>query len=159
MLPVFTQIFYARKWPILIIFIVIALPFIILKLQDGGNKAINIFLLIDAAFCILLFTWAKYMSITVDNEGIEYRIIFKKISVPWKEIQLTKLAFEFHGKSGDFIWHFISNQNKVINFSTGYFSKNDLRLIAEVVVSKCPEHVIQGKIKEVSQGKFPWYVF
>ncbi|MBC7508798.1 MAG: hypothetical protein H7320_08630 [Ferruginibacter sp.] len=99
------------------------------------------------------------MSITVDNEGIEYRIIFKKISVPWKEIQLTKLAFEFHGKSGDFIWHFISNQNKVINFSTGYFSKNDLRLIAEVVVSKCPEHVIQGKIKEVSQGKFPWYVF
>ncbi|MEJ7586645.1 MAG: hypothetical protein WKI04_03680 [Ferruginibacter sp.] len=159
MLPVFTQSFYARKWPLTLLLILLVLPFLILKLQGDRSSITNIFILIGFVFCLLGYFWAKYMSVTIDNEGITYQVIFRKIFIPWKHVRATKLSFEFHGKSGDFVWNFVSIHKKEINFSTGYFSKSVIRQIAEAVVEKCPEHITRGKIKEISQGKFPWYIF
>ena len=159
MLPVSSQIFYARKWPVLVIFIILGLPFIILKILGNQDRGLDLFLLIDIIFCFLLFVWAKYMSIFIDDHGIEFRILFKKRFMAWRDIHATKLAFEFDGKSGDFVWNFIAINGKEINFSTGYFSKKTIYLIAGAVVEKCPAYLISGKIKEISEGKFPWYIF
>jgi hypothetical protein len=159
MIPVSTQTFYARKWPIFLIFLLLGGSFLILKVNGEEDKSLDLFLLIISVFCLLLYVWGSKMFVSIDNEGITYKIIFRKTFISWKDITRTKLAFEFHGKSGDFIWNFTSKDNKQISFSTGYFSKNTIRAIAEAVVEKCPHFVIEGKITDISNGKFPWYIF
>lgn len=159
MLPVHTQRFPARQWPILIIFSILTLPFISLKLMGDQDKIIDIFLLATTLFCLILYICSKCISITIDNEGIEYRSILIKRSIAWKDIQKTSLAFEFHGKSTDFVWNFTSFENKSINFSAGFFSKSTLRAIGETVIQKCDDYVVKGNIRMVSKGKFPWYFF
>jgi hypothetical protein len=128
-------------------------------LQGDEGKEVDLFILIATVLCVLLFIWAKYMYVILDNDGITYRVIFKKRSIAWKDIQQTNLGFEFHGHSGDFAWNFTAIDKKQINFSAGYFSKKSNRQIAEAVVEKCPAHIVAGEIKNISEGKFPWYVF
>lgn len=159
MIPVSTQIFYARKWPIVLIFIIVGGPFLILRLTGDKDNSLDLFLLIVLVFCLLLYISTIKMYVSVDNEGIASKNIFREIFIPWKDITQTKISFEFHGKSGDFIWNFTSKNNKEINLSIGYFSKSTIRSIAETVVQKCPDVLVKGKIREISEGKFPWYIF
>ena len=141
------------------IFLLLSVPFLILKISGDKDESLDLFLLIISVFCLLLYIWVSKMFVTIDNDGIAYNFFFRKTFIPWKDIISTKLAFEFHGKSGDFIWNFTSNDKRQINFSTGYFSKSTIRAIAEAVVEKCSGFVIGGKITEISKGKFPWYIF
>jgi hypothetical protein len=43
--------------------------------------------------------------------------------------------------------------------SISFYSRKDLRKIAEAVVIKCAKAEIDPRIQNMAEGRFPWYIF
>ena len=160
MIPITHQEFSARKWPLLLIFGPLGAFLFTLKPEENkSNFSIDFvltgFILIIAIFYFVL----TKLRITIDNEGLEMKMLFKTETVSWNEITKSNLSFEFHGHTGDVKWVFERFPKKTFSFSPTFFSRKDLQQIAEALVSKKPNAHISEKVRRMSKGKFPWYIF
>jgi len=84
----------------------------------------------------------------------------KATTVKWKEIRASKLSWEIEGgHTANIYWTIISEANKKIILEPSFYSRKNLRLIAELLIKKSPDAIIDNRIRKIADGKFPWYLF
>jgi len=160
MVPVATQIFYARKSPLAVLIVIASAMLLLLILHPAGKKSALLFLaLFIGLVVVFLYFLLNKISLTINNDGLEYKTAFRTKNLLWREVTASRLNFEFHGHSGDIFWLFNLNNSRDLKFSISFFSRKELRAIAEAVVAKCCNTCVSKKIQQMSQGKFPWYIF
>jgi hypothetical protein len=68
MLPVVYEEIRTRKWPILILFCLCSLPFILIRVLDA-DKRMDYFIVGSLAIIALFYFVGSKMKIVLDNEG------------------------------------------------------------------------------------------
>jgi hypothetical protein len=160
MLPVQHQEFQSRKWPLVILFVLIGGPFIWLATVGTADKAVvNIFLLSTIIFISFFYFILARLKLVIDNEGLELRMLLKTERVAWSSINKSYITFEFHVHSGDIKWIFNTTKGKSLSFSPTFFSHSTLQVVAETLLYKSPQADISSKVRNMVAGKFPWYIF
>jgi hypothetical protein len=157
MIPVQTNYLRPRSGIILIALIPVLILVVIANTTD------NTVSLKIASAVMLLIPIGMYIFITnsyieVTNDGITAKNPFKTRSIEWKNITRSYFKMVHTGKSSKRMWYF-ENFEKRIRFATNLYSRKALRTIAEALVTKCPNAEIDQKIKNIAEGKFPWYIF
>lgn len=163
MLPISTTYIKARKWPLLIVYLLLGVPVLVAFLEDGTEdhqQKIGIICFLVFSHLLFFFFWyvVRKMEIQLYHDSFVYKTAFKTKEIVWQNIMKSEFEFSFHGHSGDVKWRIESPQT-TIAMSVGYFSRSDCRLIAEVLVDKYKEAKISENIKAMAKGRFPWYVF
>jgi len=164
MLPISTTYLKARKWPLLVLYIVIGAPAAWLALQKDDSydpqQKVFIFILFALTHLLILFFWyvASQIEIQIYNDSLIYKTAFKTKEIAWRNITESELEFHFHSHGGRAQWNIVSPE-KIIKIDPTYFSRKDTRMIAEVLVDKCRSAKISDNVKAMANGKFPWYVF
>lgn len=149
-----------RKGPLYFIAAVFIL-FIYIVNQSANQTELTTLL---AAGGLLLFLLIYYMlsknKLIIDDEGITQQLFFgKEKRLIWHDIKASNLSWHFHGHGGSLEWSVIPYSGKHISWQTSFYSRSQLQLIAEAIVTKCEMAVIDERIKNVAMGKFPWYIF
>ncbi|MBL7764096.1 MAG: hypothetical protein JNL23_11775 [Chitinophagaceae bacterium] len=160
MIPIETRIIVPRKFPILIILVLI-----IWGIASVDNKST----IPNARFyliaLVLLVFGGLYLSlantyIVIDNLGISLKQPFKKLkSFDWQEISQASWDWSIDVHTVNLSWIIYSNKNTNISVQPSFYKRKDLQIIAEVLIRNCPQANIHNKIKKASEGKFPWYLF
>ena len=157
-----TSYLSARKWPLLIVYLLIAFPFVLVKLlssvDDSKNNLYIIFILFTHLLVLLLWYAIKKLEIQVYEQSIVYKTLFYKRELDWNDIIAVDLHFGFAGQHTHVKWIFSTPQRSII-IDPSYFSRKDNRFLAEVVMDRCSSAHISASIKSMAGGKFPWYVF
>ena len=160
MLSVQRQEFTIKKWPLyFVVTIYIGLLFI---LNDTGKLQDEKSIIIFSALPVFLFIYFMLLKnkLVIDNDEITQQLFFGKHKVlKWKEIKSSHLNWHYHGHSADLSWSFIDFSGKVINIQTSSYSRKKIKFIAEVLIEKSPQAVIDSRLKNIAAGKFPWYIF
>jgi hypothetical protein len=159
MLPVQYEEITPRKWPILIIFCLCCLPFILAKFSGEHIRGIDWFIAGSLVLTLLIYYMGMKLKIVLDNDGFEIHNIFRKQRLNWLEIRQSKLSFEIEAHSGDIKWVFRTAEGREYSFSPSYFSRYSIQKIAEALIRKSPSALISDKIRNIAEGKFPWYIF
>ncbi len=160
MLPIQRQEFTIRKWPLY--FVVAVYILLLFILNNTGKLDEEKFLVISAglAFLLLLYFLLTKNKLIIDNDEITQQLFFGKPKVlKWKEIKFSYLNWHFDGHTADLSWSFIDFSGKAINIQTSSYSRKKIKLIAEAVIEKCPQAFIDNRLKNITAGKFPWYIF
>lgn len=160
MLPVQRQEFTIRKWPLYFVVAVYILLLFILndtgKLQDV--KSMIIF--VGLTFFLLIYFMLIKNKLIIDNVEITQQLFFGKQKVlKWKEIKSSHLNWNYHGHGADISWSLIDISGKSINIQTSSYSRKKIRIIAETLIKKCPQALIDNRLRNIAAGKFPWYIF
>lgn len=160
MLPVFHRQVHARKWPVFVIYGVIAtgVGLMEFRVSDAGFIK-SMFLIGLSIFAALFYFVLSRLKIVIDDHGLMMQMLLKTESLRWAEISSSNLSFEFHGHTGDVKWVFERITKKAFSFSPTFFSRQDLQAVAEALLSKCPKADISEKVRKMAEGKFPWYIF
>jgi hypothetical protein len=106
---------------------------------------------------IFFYNWKS--RVLIDNDGITSKTPFNERAINWKDITRSYLKVRHTGKSSQRRWHFENITGKGPSFSTGLYSRRSLRTIAEALTTKCPNAEIEPKIRDMAEGRFPWYIF
>jgi hypothetical protein len=160
MLPITTQEIKFRKMPLYVIAAILVLFGYILidtgKLNDTANLVAGGIVLA----ILLLFYFSSKLNLVIDNDGITQERFFGKVmELPWTNIKTSSLAWHFHGHGANLLWEFTCYEGKNFSITPTYYSRKDVRLLAEAVVLKCKQAVIDKRIINMANGKFPWYIF
>jgi hypothetical protein len=160
MIPVTRQEISIRKGPLYFI----AAVFIVFlwalydqgKIHEGASLAALIGLL---AF-LLLYRMLSKNKLIIDNEGITQQLFFgKQKELGWKEIKSSHLSWHYHGHGASLQWDIMPESGKAINLQSSGYNRKSLRIIAEALVEKCPGALIDKRIRNIEEGRFPWYIF
>ena len=159
MLPIQRQEFRIKKWPLyFVVAIYIGLLFILNdtgKLQDDKS----IIILGGLSVFIFIYFMLSKNKLVIDNDEITQQLFFGKQKVlKWKEMKSSHLNWHFSGHSADISWSFIDYSGKAINIQASFYSRKKIKFIAEALIDKCPQAVIDKRLKNIANGKFPWYI-
>ncbi len=159
MIPVSYQEISVRKLPLYIITAFLLL--LIFIFADTKNAGVMPWVAVSVLFiAILLFFVLSKKKIIIDNNTISQQLFFgKERTLNWNEIRNTSLNWHSHGHGANLAWQIESLTAKKISFDPGFYSRKSLRAIAEALTGKCPNAVIDPRIKKMAEGKFPWYIF
>lgn len=158
MIPIQTTYLKPRTKFLLLFFLVPVAMIVLFASDEIRDKEFLIWaLVISVAFAIVYFIIGKSY-VMIDNHGITIKNIFKEKSLDWKDIQRFYLKIIHTGKSTQRLWYFEAG-GASLNFSTNLYSRKSLQSVAEALVSKCTHAQIEPKIREMAEGKFPWYIF
>lgn len=160
MLPQASYTIKPRTWPIWILFAMSGLPAIVILITES-KKAAGLFLLgASCLFCLLLFLFTRFQRIYIDNDVLTYGAFGKKNTISWNEVAKSTVSWTLDGAhSVGPSWIFTSVDNKKIEMPLGYYSRSDMRILAEQTISKAKQATISPKIYSFAEGKFPWYLF
>ena len=159
MLLIQRQEFTIRKWPLY--FIVAVYILLLLFLSDSGKLQDEKLLVIfgGLAFLLLLYFLLTKNKFIIDNDEITQQLFFGKPKVlQWKEIKSSHLNWHFNGHTADLSWSFIEFSGKAINIQTTSYSRKKIKLIAEALIDKSPQAIIDNRLRNIVAGKFPWYI-
>ena len=153
------QEFTIRKWPL---YFVVAVYILLLLILNNIGKLDDEKLLVISgalAFFLLIYFMALKNKLIMDNDEITRQSFFGKPKVlKWKEIKASHLNWYFNGHTADLSWSFIDFSGKAINIQTSSYSRKKIKLIAEVLIEKCPQALIDTRLRNIATGKFPWYI-
>jgi hypothetical protein len=158
LLPVQTQTFRARKF-ILIIPLPLIVGLLLMPRTAENKNYLTIFLIASLALLFFIWTTLKKLKIEIDNVGFRFQSLFHSKEFVWKEVVKIYIKFHHHGKSGSHYWYFEKVDGSRIRFRIILFSRKNLQSIAEAATMKCSLAEIQDKIRNMAEGRFPWYVF
>lgn len=109
---------------------------------------------------LMLFLALSRLKLTIDNNGITQQLFFQKQKeLRWEQIIATALVWHYHGHGATLNWEFTVSSGKKFVIVPTFYSRKDLKLIAEVLCEKCVAASIDDKILKMADGKFPWYIF
>jgi hypothetical protein len=152
----------ARKWPLFIIYLLVAFPFILVRLlssHDDPKNAFYIgFILFSHAFVFMFWYSLDKLEIRIYDQSIAYKTSLYTREVSWNDIIDVDLHFGFAGQHPHVKWTFYAGKKSLV-IDPSYFSKTDNRFLAEVIVAKCSDARISKSINNMANGKFPWYLF
>jgi hypothetical protein len=112
-------------------------------------------------FFILIGYLLSKTTIVLENNGLTISRIFSKTTTLfWNEIRVSKLSWQVDGgHTANIYWQFIADGNKKISIQPSFYTRKDLRMIAELLIEKSPGAKIDPRIRKIADGKFPWYLF
>jgi hypothetical protein len=157
MIPIQTTYLRPRSG-IMLIMLAAVLIFVIIA-NNAQNDAITkigsaLLLLVPIGFYI--FITNSYVEL--NNDGITAKNPFKTKSIEWKDVTRSYFRVIHTGKSSKRMWYF-ENDSRSFHFATNLYSRNSLKAIAEALIAKCPGAEIEQKIRNIAEGRFPWYIF
>ncbi|HEX5152027.1 MAG TPA: hypothetical protein VFW07_11305 [Parafilimonas sp.] len=162
MAAITTTYLRARKWPLLIIYLLIAFPFILVKLLSSYGDPNNVFYIVFIFFAhalIFVFWYSlEKLEIRIYEQSIAYKTFLYIKEVNWDDIIDVDIHFGFAGQHPHVKWTFYAGEKSIV-IDPSYFSKTDNRFLAEVIVAKCSNARISKSINNMANGKFPWYLF
>jgi hypothetical protein len=161
MLPILRQEITMRKWPL---YLLTALFFFIVFIISRDNSNANhtkVLLAVGGLFLfIVLYYFLSKKKIVLDNDSLTIQLFFGKLQeLKWKEISAVAFKWHFHGHGASLAWEFIPSSGKKISIQPSFYSRKNLQAIAETLVEKCPQAIIDKRILRIAGGKFPWYIF
>lgn len=151
--------FRARLWPIWIIALVLVGPFLLLFIHDPQDKRIHFLLILPILICVALFIIEQYHKIYIDDQILQVQTILNKKAIRWKSITRSYISWHIDIHTAAPLWHFESTEHNNFFITFGYFSRNDMQIIAQQLIDKAPKARIDDKVINMAHGKFPWYVF
>jgi c-di-AMP phosphodiesterase-like protein len=156
-IPVQTTYLRPRSGIILLTLIPVLILVIVANTTDSTSTlkiASGVMLLIPiAAYIFIINSYIEF-----DNDGITNKNPFRITSIQWKDVTRSYFRVVHTGKSSKRMWYF-ENFEKKFRFATNLYSRKALRAIAEALITKCPNAEIDQKIRNIAEGKFPWYIF
>lgn len=157
MIPVQTTYLRPRSGIILLALIPVLIIIVVANTTNNDNnlKIVSALMLL-IPLAIYIFIVNSY--IEFDNDAITHKNPFRSKSILWKEVTRSYFRVIHTGKSSKRMWYF-ENDIKTFRFATNLYSRKALRSIAEALITKCPEAHIDQKIRNMAEGKFPWYIF
>lgn len=156
MLPVSHTEIHPRKWPVLLPFIAPIVIFFMLGTQQD-TRFLKLTAIISAAASLAIYFVLGRICITIDDQSISHKNLIRHKGLDWQKITNVFLRFERSGKSRRLYWVF-DGAGSELKFASGFYSRADLKLLAETVVSKCTHAIIDERITGITEGKFPWYM-
>ena len=157
-LPIETATLKPRSW-IFIFVLVIVLIVYDLAVQKSNIEGIHFIFPIIIGIILLIWAGFRKVALIIDNEGLTSKSAFSSKEILWKDITQTYLKYQHHGKSGNMYWYFNTPAQPHFSFSTGFYSRKSLQTIAQAVVEKCEKAEIEERIWNMTEGRFPWYIF
>jgi c-di-AMP phosphodiesterase-like protein len=157
MIPVQTTMLRPRSGIILLALI----PLIIVLGVANTLHKDNTIIIVSALMMLIpvgIYIFITNSYVEVDNDGITSKNPFKTKSILWKDVTNSYFKVIHTGKSSKRMWYF-ENFDQRFRFATNLYSRKALRTIAEALMSKCPNAEIDQKIRNIAEGKFPWYIF
>lgn len=159
-LPIERHELHIRKWPLYFIAAVFVVFVIVLdrtgRLGDIGSMLAAGGLVV---FSILYFMLSKNKLI-VDNDGITQQLFFGKQKVIlWKNLVSSSFHWHYHGHGASLQWEFCGIDGKKIILQSSFYSRSSLRLLADALMDKRGEIVLDKRIKRMAENDFPWYIF
>ena len=160
MIAIQDHIIDVRKTPFYIIGAIALLLALAIPEKPGlSNIKVYFTLGIFVFWGLIIYVFSK-TKIIITNDGIIFKNLFRKESIVlWNNIIASKLEWHFHGKSASDFWRLDLPEGNSKGFQPSLYSRKNLRLIAEAMIEKCPNALIDKRIMKMSEGKFPWYLF
>lgn len=153
------QEFTIRKWPLYFVVAVYILLLLILNYTGKFDEEKLLVISAALAFLLLIYFMALKNKLIIDNDEITQQLFFGKPKVlKWKEIKSSHLNWHFNGHTADLSWSFIDFSGKAINIQTSSYSRKKIKIIAEVLIEKSPQAIIDNRLRNIVAGKFPWYI-
>lgn len=158
MLPIQTTHLRPRKFVFLIPLAFCIGLFIIVGMQKNLPTEVELIFLIPLGILLIIWLGFRRILLTIDNEGLTYKSIFRTRQFSWNEVQKTYIKYKSHGKGGNHYW-FFELANGRFKFTTGLYSRKSLQQVAQAVLEKCNNAQVEDRILNMAEGKFPWYMF
>jgi len=158
MLPV-SVTYLKPRVKFLLIFLLFPIAMGVIYFSEEGEKQ-EVFIavaIMSAVFLIIYFLLNKSY-IMIDDHGITAKNVLREKSIDWKDIRRSYFKIIHTGKSSKRMWYF-EGERSDLRFSSNLYSRQSLKTIAEALVGKCPGAEIDDKIRNIAEGKFPWYIF
>jgi hypothetical protein len=160
MLPQASYIIKARRWPLIILFLFLTAPFLIIYLAQPEEYYPMYFMMGIAVFCSLFYFALSKLKIYIDDEKLRLEMLLKSKEIYWKDIISSRLNWQIEGThSAGVSWIFHSKKSNHLELKLGYYSRNDMKILAQQLIDKSSFADIHEKIYKMAEGKFPWYIF
>lgn len=148
-----------KKAPLLIFLV----PLLFLTALQVYLQYTTILLLIGSFFLllgVLFYYLLGKRKIIIDSNGITNQLLFdKEQHIPWQEISNSAVDWHNYIIYSSTEWEFNNKSGTALSITLYNYSGKDLQLIAEMLLSKCPNAKVDQKIRDLADGKFPWYIF
>lgn len=161
MTPIQTHLIIIRKWPLYIMAAIFFL-FVFTAFDKPEHSSVKGYCILGGLIVFTLFSYfLSKTRIILDNEGITVSHIFNKsTSIKWNEIKASGIAWQIEGgHTANIYWTILSDNNKKITLQPSFYSRKNLRLIAEILVEKSKGAIIDTRTRRIAEGRFPWYLF
>lgn len=150
----------ARTWPVWIIFSLAGFPGIFLMISEPTKKGGPSLFVAACLFSLLVYIFSRSMKITIDDEWLVYSAYGKTRQVRWNDMTLSSVGWTIEGgHTASYSWHFRTVNNKLVEIPLGYYSRSDMRILANQVISRAKKAELSAEIHRFAAGKFPWFLF
>ncbi len=158
MLPDSTISLHPRKWPALIPF---GFAVLIFGFLHPPIKDQNLTYICLSLVALSLFLWwvLSKAYIKADPSGLVIGNVFRQREMAWTSVSESYILYRHHGKSGSYYWFFLSKDGKKIRFSVRLYSRPNLQMLAEMLLTQSKDAMIEDRVRNMAEGRFPWYIF
>lgn len=159
-IPIQSQTITARAG-VFLFFVLAVLLLFTMAIVDKANISLDDYLCL--AFLIILVVFFTYLptltQLEIYNEGFTKKELFKTREFFWEDVQSAELDWHFHMHGVNLFMKFRFYNGKDYLFPLTFYSRKNIQILCEAIVSACPDAKISDKIKNMAEGKFPWYIF
>jgi hypothetical protein len=159
MIPVQATYLRPRSGFILLALVPLAILFYVGIVTSRGDWGMWVIAILIGIIPLGIFLFQRNSFVMIDNDGIIYKTPVREKTISWRDVSKSYLKMRYTGKSSQRLWHFENSAGKGLAFPTGSYNRRSLQTIAEAITAKCPQADIAPKIREMAEGKFPWYVW
>lgn len=146
-IPIQSQTIKARGWVFLVIVIGILILFA-LSLKDKPKvTGIDYFCFVFLTMLAFFFAYLPELTrLEIYNDGFTKKELFKDRDFLWEDILLVELDWYFHMHGANLLMKFKFNNSKEYLFPLTFYSRKNIQILCEAIVSACPEANISEKI-------------
>ena len=146
---------------VFLFFVLLVLVVFTMAILDKQKATLDDYLCL--AFLVSLAVFFVYLPkltrMEIYNEGFTKKELFKDREFLWEEVLKVDLDWHFHMHGVNLFMKFKFKNSKEYLFPLTFHSRKNIRILCEAIVSACPDEGVSEKIKNMADGKFPWYIF
>ena len=160
MLPQSSYTIRARTWPVWIIFSLAGIPGIFLMILEPTEKGGAWLFIAACLLSLLVYAISRTMKITIDDEWLVYAAYGKTRRLRWNDLASSSLGWSIEGgHSTSYNWHFRTVDDKLLEIPLGYYSRSDMSLLANQMISRAKNAELPAVIHRIAAGRYPWFLF
>lgn len=159
MIPIETKYLKPRSGFLLIGLLPLGVLLYVATQTNGDDKQLMLVFSLIALIPLAMFFFHAKSYVVIDNDGITHKTPFRQRTISWNDVTRSYFKIRHTGKSSQRLWYFENVIGKGLSFTTGLYSRRSLQAIAEALLTKRPDAEIEQKIRNIAEGKFPWYIF
>jgi hypothetical protein len=133
--------------------------FYVAIVTSNNNPGIWIAAILLGAIPVVAYFVQRKSYVIIDNDGCTYKTLAGAQTILWKNVSRSYLKMKYTGKSSERRLHFEDNKGGGMSFPTGSYNRRSLQTVAEALLTKNPGADIAPRIREMAEGKFPWYIW